>query len=309
MTDSNGLSSTRSVIVTPQKVNFTFNSVPSGLTLYLDGIAHTTPFVYDTLIGFNHTIAARNQSARTTAYNFASWSDGGAQQHSIVVPNAAQTYTATYTESQIPTGPIAFVQVNSSTPQTDQSTVTTAFTSQQTAGNLNVVVIGWDNTTSNIVSVIDTAGNSYQVAAPVTRSSGNSQTIYYAKNIVGGTNNAVTVTLNAPTRFVDVRIAKYSGLDRTNPFDVTASAFGTSQAANSDSVTTTSARELLWQPEPLEDYSLAGIGYTTRIITQPDGSILQDRIVTNAGTYDAPAQQVASVYWVMQLVTFRAPGQ
>lgn len=108
------------------------------------------------------------------------------QTISIVVPNAAQTYTATYIETQVPSGPIAFVQVNSSTPQTDQSTVTTAFANAQTIGNLNVVVIGWDNTTSNIVSVTDTAVNSYQVAAPITRSSGNSQTIYYARNIVGG---------------------------------------------------------------------------------------------------------------------------
>lgn len=83
-------------------------------------------------------------------------------------------------------GTHTFVQVNSSTPQTDQSTVTTAFANAQTIGNLNVVVIGWDNTTSNIVSVTDTAGNSYQVAAPITRSSGNSQTFYYARNIVGG---------------------------------------------------------------------------------------------------------------------------
>ena len=310
VTDSNGLSSTRSIIVTPQKVNLTFNSVPSGLTLYLDGIAHTTPFVYDTLIGFNHTIEARNQSAGATAYTFASWSDSGAQVHSIVVPSAAQTYTATYTESQIPTGPVAFVQVNSSTPQTDQSTVTTAFTSPQTAGNLNVVVIGWENTTSNIVSVTDTAGNSYQVAAPVTRSSGNSQTIYYAKNIVGGTSNAVTVTLNAPTRFVDVRIAEYSGLDRTNPLDVSSSASGTSQTANSGPVTTTSANELLVASGTTQThFNGAGSGYTSRTITQPNGSILQDRIVTSTGTYEAPAPQVTLSYWVMQLVTFRAPGQ
>ena len=64
--------------------------------MYLDGIAHTAPFVYDTLIGFNHTIEARNQTVGTNTYNFASWSDGGTQQHTIVVPAAAQTYTANY---------------------------------------------------------------------------------------------------------------------------------------------------------------------------------------------------------------------
>ena len=57
--DSDGLTSTRSVTVYPQKVNLSFDTVPSGRTLYLDGIAKTTPFVYDTLVGFNHTIEAQ----------------------------------------------------------------------------------------------------------------------------------------------------------------------------------------------------------------------------------------------------------
>lgn len=53
----------------------------------------------------------------------------------------------------------------------------------------------------------------------------------------------------------------------------------------------------------------SGSGYTLRTITQPNGSILQDRIVTSTGTYEAPAPQVTTSNWVMQLVTFRAPGQ
>ena len=32
-----------------------------GGTIYIDGVAHTGPFVYDTLVGFNHTIEARDQ--------------------------------------------------------------------------------------------------------------------------------------------------------------------------------------------------------------------------------------------------------
>ena len=87
--DSTGLTSTKSVIVQPRKVNLSFDTVPSGRTLYLDGIAKTTPFVYDTLVGFNHTIEARNQIAGNTSYTFASWSDGGGQQHTITVPSAS----------------------------------------------------------------------------------------------------------------------------------------------------------------------------------------------------------------------------
>jgi hypothetical protein len=86
VTDSSGLTETKSVTIYPQKVNLTFDTVPSGLTLYLDGIARTTPFVYDTLVGFNHTIEARNQTSGNNSYTFQSWSDGGAQRHTIVVP-------------------------------------------------------------------------------------------------------------------------------------------------------------------------------------------------------------------------------
>jgi glucose/arabinose dehydrogenase/PKD repeat protein/chitodextrinase len=96
VTDSNGLKDTKAVTIWPQKVNLTFDTVPSGITLYLDGVAKTTPFVYDTLINFQHSIDARNTTLGTTPYNFASWSDGGTQSHTIIVPASAQGYVATY---------------------------------------------------------------------------------------------------------------------------------------------------------------------------------------------------------------------
>ena len=107
VTDANGLQDTKSVTIWPQKVNLNFNSVPTGLTLYLDGIAKTAPFTYDTLVGFNHSIEARNQSAGGNNYTFASWSDGGTQTHTIQVPAAAQTYAATYNVGQATTGLMA----------------------------------------------------------------------------------------------------------------------------------------------------------------------------------------------------------
>ena len=53
--------------VVPRKVNLTFDTAPSGLTLFLDGIAKTTPFVYDTLVGFQHSIEARHADGRRLA--------------------------------------------------------------------------------------------------------------------------------------------------------------------------------------------------------------------------------------------------
>ena len=74
----------QSVTIWPTKVNLSFDTSPTGMTLYLDGIAKSTPFVYDTLVGFTHTIEGRNQTLGSTTYTFSSWSDGGAQMHSIV---------------------------------------------------------------------------------------------------------------------------------------------------------------------------------------------------------------------------------
>jgi len=94
-TDSDGLQTSESVTIVPDKVNLTLATSPPGLTVYLDGIAHPTPFVYDTLIGFTHTLEARDQGN----HSFASWSDGGAQTHDVTVPTVDRTFTATYTQT------------------------------------------------------------------------------------------------------------------------------------------------------------------------------------------------------------------
>ena len=52
-----------------------------------------------------------------------------------------------------------FVQVNSAVPQTPQTTVTVTYTQAQTSGNLNVVVVGWNDTTTQVSSVTDSQGN------------------------------------------------------------------------------------------------------------------------------------------------------
>jgi glucose/arabinose dehydrogenase/PKD repeat protein len=95
--DSDGLTTTKSVIIWPEKVNLTFNTAPAGLTVYVDGIARPTPATVDTLINFNHTVEARDQAVGTSNYTFASWSDGGAQTHTITVPAGDQSYTANFT--------------------------------------------------------------------------------------------------------------------------------------------------------------------------------------------------------------------
>ena len=77
------------------------------------------------------------------------------------------------------------MQVNSgpSTIQSKNTSVSVAYSNAQTAGDLNVVAVGWGDTVSAISSVTDTEGNTYTRAVGPTSNTGLQQAIYYAKNI------------------------------------------------------------------------------------------------------------------------------
>jgi glucose/arabinose dehydrogenase/chitodextrinase len=307
VTDSDGLTNSRSVTIWPRKVNLSFDTQPSGLQLVIDGIPRPTGFVLDSLVGFIHTIEARTQTIGSTTYSFLSWSDGGAQTHDIVTPSAAQTITATFNAVLNPQ-PISFVQTSAATPQTDQATVSRAYASAQTAGNTNIIAIGWNSSSGTISSITDSSGNVYQVAAPIARGSGLSQAIYFANNIAGAPagGNSVTVTFSSAQPYVDLRISEYGGLSPTNPVDVASSSSGTSNSATSGTVTTRGPNELLFAAgTTIGSFSGATGGFATRIITNPDADIVQDRIVNATGSYAATASLAGSAAWLMQLVTFR----
>jgi glucose/arabinose dehydrogenase len=102
--DADGLQNTTSVFVFPQKVNLSFDTAPSGLAIRLDGVTRTTPFIQDTLIGFQHTLEALDQTPGSAPYTFVSWSDGGARAHTIAAPEVNQTYAATYQAAPGPAG-------------------------------------------------------------------------------------------------------------------------------------------------------------------------------------------------------------
>jgi hypothetical protein len=203
---------------------------------------------------------------------------------------------------------ISFVQVNAATPQSATSSVTVSFKVAQTAGNLNVVVVGWNDTTTTIQSVTDNLGNQYVLAAGPVKGTGLTQSVYYAKDILGGS-NSVIVTFNKSASFPDVRVLEYSGADTANPLDTVASASGNSASANSGSATTTAANELIFGADTVATGNLtAGPNFTPRIITSPDSDLAEDRSVSTTGTYSATATLSASGPWVMQMVALKASG-
>ena len=227
--------------------------------------------------------------------------------HNGVGTDASQNFTLTVGSA----ASVGFVQVNYATPQSPQTKVTVAYTQAQTAGNLNVVVVGWNDSTAQISSVTDSKNNTYVLAVGPTVQSGTAtQAIYYAKNIAAAAanSNTVTVTFNTGAASPDVRIAEYSGIDPTTPVDVVAAAQGNGTSSNSGSVNTGNANDLLVGANLVQQTTTGpGSGYTSRVITSPDGDILEDQIVNTAGSHSATAA-VTGGSWIMQMVAFRAAG-
>jgi hypothetical protein len=224
----------------------------------------------------------------------------------VVVANSngqSSTLTSgfTYTTSTTGGGVVKFVQVNSKA-STSGSALTTAYSSQQAAGNLNVVAVMWGDTTRAVSSVTDSRGNSYALAVGPTKVSGLSSAIYYAKNIASGS-NAVTVTFNGTAAYPNVNVLEYSGLDTANPLDVGAAASGSGTTANSGSATTSSANELIvGAGNPTSVFTGAGSGFSNRVING-FGGISEDRVVSSSGSYNATAALTSGV-WVMQMAAF-----
>src|ERR1019366_3584651 len=203
---------------------------------------------------------------------------------------------------------IRFVQVASATPQSSTSSVPVAYPGSQTPGDLNVVIVGWNDSTATVQSVTDSAGNSYALAIGPTTGTALRQSIYYAKNIVESSSNTVTVTFNQGATKPDVRILEYSGVDTSNPVDVSAGASGNSNVSDSGFVSTNAANELVIGGSMVHSNTtiMAGAPLTLRVITSPNSDLAADRIVNVPGSYHSWAPLNASGAWVMQVITFQA---
>lgn len=203
--------------------------------------------------------------------------------------------------------PITYVQGNYSAPWNPQSKMQIPYTKAQIAGDLNVVVVGWNDSTAVVQSVTDSRGNVYtRAVGPTVQSGVASQSIYFAKNIAaaGANVNSVTVKFSAAARFPDIRIAEYSGASTTSPVDATAANAGNG-ANSSASIATVSANDLILAGNLVQTVSTGpGSGYTQRMLTN-DGDIVEDRIAASTGTYAAISPVNPSAQWIMQIVAFK----
>ena len=260
-----------------------------------------TNFAAGATVKFGATAATNVVVVSSTSITATTPAGAGAVTVTVTVNGQSGSLTNGFTYTG--TVAIGFGQVASATPQSPTATVPVTYPAAQTAGDLNVVVVGWNDTTATVQSVKDSAGNNYSLAIGPTNGTGLRQSIYYAADIVGGS-NTVTVTFNQAATGPDIRILEYRGV---TTLDVTAGASGSSAAANSGAATTTSANELIFGANMVATTTgAAGSGFTSRIITSPDGDIAEDKLVTTAGSNSATATLNGSGPWVMQMATFSA---
>ena len=100
-TDSNGTSRTVTRNIQPHRVDMTFQTEPnSNLNLTIEGATVGAPKTLTSWEGHELNVGAPSpQTLGGTTYGFASWSDGGPQNHVVLTGAEPGTYTGTYTST------------------------------------------------------------------------------------------------------------------------------------------------------------------------------------------------------------------
>ncbi|MBC7973860.1 MAG: PKD domain-containing protein, partial [Myxococcales bacterium] len=116
-TDSSGLSTTVTRDFQPTKVNLSFQTVPAGLSLILDNtFTQVAPATIVAWQDWRLALRAPDQVLGGVSYVFQSWSDSGARDHTIVVPGAPATLTATFVPASQLIAKVNFQPATSAVP-------------------------------------------------------------------------------------------------------------------------------------------------------------------------------------------------
>lgn len=172
----------------------------------------------------------------------------------------------------------------------------------QTAGDLDVVALSWPDTTISLLTVTDSDGNSFvQVGTGVALVGHGVLAVYVAANVRQGT---VPATLTQPTTPTLV-VAEYRGLIAANVVEGTqANAMTSGAMLDSGPVATTHNHDLVIGAVGSSVAIVAGTGFTSRV--DQSNTMIEDREVTSAGSYDATATKGASNSWFARVVALKA---
>ncbi len=86
-----------SVVPTCAGAPYTVTTVPSGLSMGVDGKSYQSPESFNWTPGSVHSLSAPSrQTAGSTRFVYTGWSDSGSATHNVTVPATPITYTANY---------------------------------------------------------------------------------------------------------------------------------------------------------------------------------------------------------------------
>lgn len=195
----------------------------------------------------------------------------------------------------------AYFQITSGT------SVSATLKKPNTAGNLIVAYVIWDN--ADAVTVTDSKGNTYASAAGPTQASGDgmSAQIFYAANVAGGANSVTATFATAVGARAVLYAQEYNGVDRVAPLDAAIVASGTSVTMASGALTTGAAGDLLFLGAHSNGRSITRLTRGTKVRARKYGNVAADVPAATAGSYQVTATQKGTA-WTMQLVAFKAPG-
>lgn len=191
-----------------------------------------------------------------------------------------------------------------------------AFGSNTTAGNLIVVGMTYDISTSPVPTCSDSAGNTYS-SVVVNANPGDSQSAAacWAQNIVGGADTVTVNWTNSPC-CRGIQISEFSGVAAVNAADVTAGANGSALAGtdvvNSGSATTTSDGQLIFAVHDDTNggctTATAGTGFSGMTNLSSVSLHTEYKVQSTAGPVNATVSCSGAGDYAITMLTFRAAG-
>ncbi len=314
VTDANSLTATQPLSLTVLvPLTVTTTTLPNGTqnTAYnttLAAVGGTTPYIWSISSG---TLPTGLALAPSTGVISGTPTGTGTSNFTVQVTDAnsltaAKPLSLTIT---IAGGGIALVQQNA-VQGSGVGSVSVAFPISNTSGNLILAFVRM-STTSQTVTLADSAGNTYVEAAAQAQTSDGSQIhLFYAKNSLGAP-NTVTATFSSSNNHPWLAIYEFTGLNTINPLDQTAHAQGGNSSPNSGATpTTTSPNELVFAamglPSSFRGTQTAGAGFSfLQQDTATSPAANESMLVISTGSYAAAFTLNASANWTAIVATFK----
>lgn len=296
--NNSSLSAPTSVSATPgnQWVKLSW-SKPSGATSF--------DIYRGTASGGESTDAIATDVTGTSFVDSAGLTNGTKYYYKVCAVNnsGASAMSSEANATPASNGAISYIQGVSCGGYSSTTNEIVDFQYPQIAGDLNVVLIGYNpEGGGGVSSVTDSAGNTYHQAIYPYGTGTTEEVIYYASNIAASSNNTITVNFDGTASKPDIQAMEFSGV---STLDKTSGTEGWSSSPSTPSVTTTAAKEVLVGGcVPATTISSLGSGYTAGP-NDTFGYAGEYRIVSSTGSYSAGATLSGTAYWTMEMATFK----